>query len=346
MRKAWLLLSLGLLGCDRLERETTDKLDDPEPSIWTSRADCESVLPDQKAQGTSPRIGTWNIRFFPDSQEEPQTEEDNTTDVPWLACAIASLDVDVLAIQEFKTTELSLEKQAGLVARLNELTSGDWKIELATCEPKEVQHPGFLWDASRATGSNFRELPAMNPDATCTNDASPGFGAYFQMPDGPDFHLIAIHFPSGSDMTALDRRTQAAATMQAVATEAQVFAADTDVFFAGDFNTAGCDDCDPVISSPDEVATLSETVSQMLTPSTLLPHSEACTRQVDTDPPLLDHLVVPEASLEVPAGSITHVGGLCEALKCERLTDSYEEAWERLSDHCPVTLELTAEDAD
>lgn len=346
MRKAWLALSVGLLGCDRLERETTDKLDDPEPSVWTSRTDCESVLPAHQAEGATPRIGTWNIRYFPDSQEETQTEEDNTTDVPWLACAIASLQVDVLAIQEFKTTEASHEKQAELLVRLNELTSGDWNIELAPCEPKEVQHPGFLYDATRVTGSNFRELPLMNPGTECTNVASPGFGGYFQMTDGPDFHFIAVHFPAGADAAAVDAREQAAASMSAVAAEALLVVPDADVFFAGDFNTAGCSDCDPVLTSPDEVEKLSDEVVLMPTPSTLLPHSEECTRQVDDEQPLLDHFVVPQTTLEIPADSIAHVSGLCEELKCDRLVDSLEEARERLTDHCPVMLDLAAEDAD
>jgi endonuclease/exonuclease/phosphatase family metal-dependent hydrolase len=342
-------LLAGVFGCDRIERETVDRAEDPDPSVWTSRSDCEAVLPDilaEQSKSQTPRIGTWNVRYFPDSQEETQTDPELQTDVPWLACAMASLDVDVLAIQEFKTTPAALEKQDELLARLNELTGGDWEIQVAPCEPKEVQHPGFLFDKTRVTGSNFRELAEMNPDAECTNEASPGFAGYFQLTGGPDFHMIAVHFQAGSTLSAVERRDQAIATMQAVTAEASTLVADTDVFFAGDFNTAGCEDCDPVLSSLDEVAELAATVEAMPTPATLLDASEVCTRQDDASQPLLDHIVVSQSTEEVTPGSVAHVGGLCEALECDRLTNWLEDARDRLSDHCPVTVQLVDADSD
>ncbi len=334
------------LGCDRVERETLDRVDDHEPSTWTSRSDCETLLSEREKTARVPRIGTWNIRYFPDSQEQPQGDEDKTTDVPWVACAIASLEVDVLAVQEIKTTERALQKQQELIGHLNELTSGDWRIELASCKPAEVQHPGFIYDASRVTGSNFREIPLLNPNPVCDNVASPGFGGYFKMLGGPDFHLIAVHLTAGDAANSIEGRDYSLSTMPAVVDEATTMVADKDIFFTGDFNTSGCIDCSPPVSNKQEVAELAETAGGMATPLRLIGASESCSRHVDSSPPLMDHFLVSQSATEVPAGSVAHVSGICEATSCGRLRNWLEEARDRLSDHCPVTLDLAAQDDD
>jgi len=334
------------LDCDRVERETLDRLDDHDPSTWTSRSDCETLLSERTQGATVPRIGTWNIRYFPDSQEGPQTDQDKTTDVPWVACAIASLDVDVLAVQEFKKTDLAIQKQAELVDRLNELTSGDWQIKLAPCNPAEVQHPGFVYDASRVTGTNFREIPILNPNPVCDNVASPGFGGYFKLTGGPDFHLIAVHLTAGDGLTSIEGRDYSLSVLQDVVDEAVSIVLDLDVFFIGDFNTSGCPDCNPSVSSAQEVSELGQTVAAMPTPLRLLGASESCSRHVDNDPPLMDHFVVAQSTAEVSSANVAHVSGICEATACGRLRNWLEDARDRLSDHCPVTLDLAAQDDD
>jgi endonuclease/exonuclease/phosphatase family metal-dependent hydrolase len=339
------LLTLAL-ACDRVKRETTDRFVDHEPSTWTSRSDCEALLSERTESRQNPRLGTWNVRYFPDSQEQTQTDADQATDVPWLACAIASLDVDVLAVQEFKTTDTAIVKQQELVQRLNELTGGNWQLELAPCDPAEVQHPGFLYDANRVTGTQFREIPVLNPDPVCSNNASPGFAGYFSVNGGPDFHFIAVHLQAGDTAGAIERRDYSLGVLQPVVDEAMSLVADTDIFFAGDFNTSGCNDCDPPVSNADEVQQLAETVSAMSTPFQLVGASQSCSRQVDDNPPLLDHFVVAGSAAEVPTDSVAHVSGICEEIECGRLREWLEDARDRLSDHCPVTLDLAAQDDD
>src|SRR5262245_23024067 len=118
----------------------------------------------------APRVGSWNIRFFADSQEGDATHPDDMPDVDWLSCAIASLHAAVLAVQAVKVTPEARAKQADLVELLNQRTGGDWKLETSTCEPENVQHPGFLYDGARVTGSAFREIPGLNPLQGCSND--------------------------------------------------------------------------------------------------------------------------------------------------------------------------------
>ncbi|HMJ14335.1 MAG TPA: hypothetical protein VK524_23125, partial [Polyangiaceae bacterium] len=178
-----------------------DRFADHDETIWTGASDCDATSAPVDPSSRPSRAGTWNIRYFPDSQEGTQSDPDKATHVSWLACAIASLEVDVLAIQEFKTTPEALEKQQQLIQLLNERTGGNWQIQLASCEPTDVQHPGFLYDGARVTGQHFRDIPLLNPDPVCSNAASPGLAGYFSVNGGPDFHFVSVHMRAGDSAT-------------------------------------------------------------------------------------------------------------------------------------------------
>jgi endonuclease/exonuclease/phosphatase family metal-dependent hydrolase len=340
-----LCFAAGSVACDSLERETLDRVTPHDASTWTSRSDCEQLLAEREQSSRPPRIGSWNIRYFPDADESEQTSPDEATDVAWVACAIASLDVDVLAVQEFKSTDVAVEKQQELIDTLNALTSGDWQLELAPCEPKEVQHPGFLFDKTRVSGSLFREVPSLNPDPVCSNAVSPGFGGYFSIEGGPDFHLIAVHSHTGSSRESYEKRAAITAAMEEVVADAYALEPDTDVVFAGDFNSVGCTTCDTVLSNQDEVAELEQVVAGFEPSLALLPASQRCTR-VAEDVPFIDHVVAAASMTEVPADSVVRVAGICEAIECDRQVNWLEDAYERLSDHCPLVLDLAASDDD
>jgi hypothetical protein len=69
-------------------------------------------------------VGTWNIRWFPRGCPSNDTCPEKATDLPWLACTIAWMNVDLLALQEILTTpdaELSLN---ALRIELNRLAGG------------------------------------------------------------------------------------------------------------------------------------------------------------------------------------------------------------------------------
>ncbi len=331
-------------ACSEAERETIDRLDDYDKTVWTSDDDCDELVAD--AGPRPPRVGTWNIRYFPDSSEGPQSDANKATDVPWLACAITSLGVDVLAVQEFKTTPEATEKQRELIELLNTRTGGDWQVELAGCEPTEVQHPGFLYDAARVTGQHFREVPLLNPRPECSNDASPGLAGYFSIKGGPDFHFVAVHYQAGTNANAVDGRAHAVSVMPEVAAEAQALAADTDILFAGDFNTSGCDDCSPVLTSDEEITTVVDQFDDPAHPLRLIPASEDCSREDDSNSQLLDHFAASDAMQELASDAVARVSGICDETNCERLREWHEDARERLSDHCPLTVDLSAADED
>jgi hypothetical protein len=95
------------------------------------------------------RVGTWNIRWFPRGCPSNQACPDKTTDLPWLACTIAWMHVDMLALQEILATpdgEFSLN---ALRIELERLTGGSWHVDLHACGAPSTQHVGFLWKGAR-----------------------------------------------------------------------------------------------------------------------------------------------------------------------------------------------------
>lgn len=340
-----LCLAVLAAGCSSAKRETLDRVTPHDSSAWTSRGDCEQLLAERQASSRPPRIATWNIRYFPDSIEGEQSDADKATDVAWLACAIASLDVDILVVQEFKNSDTALVKQQELITRLNELSGGDWQLQLDQCAPKEVQHPGFLFDGSRVSGEAFREIPSLNPEAVCSNLISPGFAGYFSIEGGPDFHLIAVHGGTGASQPSFERRKLTTAALEAVVADAYAVNPDLDLLFAGDFNSVGCESCDPSLSNQDEVAELGQSVAAFAPPLTLLPKTEACTRVAD-DMPEIDHMIATASMAELPTDSQVHVSGICQEIACDRQVNWLEDAYDRLSDHCPLLLDLAELDDD
>jgi endonuclease/exonuclease/phosphatase family metal-dependent hydrolase len=266
--------------------------------------------------------------------------------VSWLSCAITSLGVDILAVQEFKLTARARQAQSQLIDQLNQRTGGDWQIELSSCDPEDVQHPGFVFDASRVKGSQFREIVELNPFSVCSNDASPGFAGYFEIEGGPDFHFVSVHFPSGDGQSALDARSQALAAMPAVASAARALVDDEDLIFAGDFNTSGCAECDSPVESTSEIDEMRASFDEKDNPLHALGADQACSREDDANSHLLDHFVNVDNMTEVPSDATAHVGGFCAEGACDRLQLWHVDARAHLSDHCPILLDLESTDDD
>jgi hypothetical protein len=113
----------------------------PDPSaertVWTSPEGCQQVVGSGgrmvPANPARLRVGTWNIRWFPRGCPSNDTCPDQTTDLPWLACTIAWMHVDVLALQEILSipdAEFSLN---ALRSELDRLTGGSWQVDLQAC---------------------------------------------------------------------------------------------------------------------------------------------------------------------------------------------------------------------
>jgi hypothetical protein len=127
---------------------------------------CEKRLAQRRAKGPSrprgPRIGTWNLRWFPRGTARGNDPE-RRTDVAWLACAIAELDVDVLAVQEVLDDPEARSAALALTARLDRLTGGRFKLGLDECKGSGRQHVGFLWNSKVVDIEQIEPLAALNP---------------------------------------------------------------------------------------------------------------------------------------------------------------------------------------
>jgi hypothetical protein len=114
---------------------------------------------------------------------------------------------------------------------------------------------------------------------------------------------------------------------------------DRDVVVTGDFNTSGCKDCEPAIDSVSETRTLAESITSFQTPLRLLPANGTCSFVLDNQPMLLDHFLVAMDMVEVPASARALVSGYCGAAQCKDVVPT-ANAELRMSDHCPILLEL------
>ena len=96
--------------------------------VWTAPAGCQQVVGrGSRMAPANPamlRVGTWNIRWFPRGCPSNETCPEHTTDIPWLACTVAWMHVDVLALQEMLTTPDAEFSLNALRTELDRLTGG------------------------------------------------------------------------------------------------------------------------------------------------------------------------------------------------------------------------------
>lgn len=336
------LLASLLGGCDRPR--------DPEPparasqhaevaaSPWTSREACESapatVIPPGRA-----RIATWNVRWFPDGRPGGH-DPARTTDVEWLACAIARLGASVVALQEILLHERGREALDRVRRSLDRRTGGRWEAHDDGC-PAGTQQLVLLADASRARVTGVRSLAALNPigEGPCAHRLRPGLAAQLRFTGGLDLTIVDLHLDSGTSRRDHEHRR---ASLAALRRERPALG-DDDVVVLGDFNSMGCRECTPRITPEAEIAALDAEL-EAAGLARALP-TERCTEYDGSRRALLDHVAVSRATEELPRGARARVEGVCAELAC-RSAPREAEALARLSDHCPVVIELEDVDRD
>jgi endonuclease/exonuclease/phosphatase family metal-dependent hydrolase len=319
-------------------------------SPWESRAACEAALARgdklPRHAGTA-RIGSWNIRWFPDGKPGHRSAEEGT-DVRWLACAIAWLDVDVLAVQEIKTDANAKRALAELSSVLDEHTGGRWSAELDRCPNEGGQHVGVLYDAKKARLGPVVTLASLNPHSeACKDQLRPGLGAHFTFRGGLDLHVVSVHAKSGQERRSLELRAKSLAGIARALTVLRGSEPDDDVLFAGDFNTMGCSKCSPRVSAQSELDSIDRVLAALPTPFRRVLADASCSELSGHRSALLDHFLVPKAMTELDASARSLVSGPCARSSCKagagHLADA---AVRRLSDHCPVVIDLRDRDED
>jgi hypothetical protein len=160
--------------------------------VWTSPEGCQQVVGSSghmvPANPAILRVGTWNIRWFPRGCPSNRTCPDKSTDIPWLACTMAWMNMDLFAIQEILATPDAEFSLNSLRSELNRLTGGSWQVDLQSCGGTSDQHVGFLWNGSRVALLRLTDAWELNGAATgptgsaCAGNLRPGRYALAETP--------------------------------------------------------------------------------------------------------------------------------------------------------------------
>jgi endonuclease/exonuclease/phosphatase family metal-dependent hydrolase len=324
---------------------------DIERQVWGSPEGCQQVVGAggrmPKNNASALRIGTWNIRWFPKGCSPDEQCPENATDTTWLACTIAWMNVEVLAVQEvMNTREAKLGLQV-IRTELDHLTNGAWQTDLQRCGSEAGQHVGFLWNSRRVALQNQADVAELNGASTgtsttaCAGNLRPGRYAHVKVQNGVDFHLLSVHLDSGtSNKDYQNRRTAIDRIGTLSVNGTPLLTSDPDVVVVGDYNTMGRKEA-PSISPHEEISTFEEELApgfrrRLPTPS--------CSEYFDGKPGVLDHVVVSAGMQEAAATS--RVTGYCAVENCRDSINPMPRAYEKLSDHCPTVFEVQNSDVD
>lgn len=302
-------------------------------AAWAARS--QSVLEARAKRG--PRIGTWNVRWFPLGSDDGKNLAEHT-DLDWLACAIAMLDVDVLAVQEFLDNAAARGAALDVIAKLDALTGGRHRLELDDCAGGRRQHVGLLWNEQRVKLEDLRSIAALNPAGSmCASSLRPGFGGRARFRDGTDLHVISVHLDSGEEARDFEHRATSVHALRELLPSLR--ASDEDVLVLGDYNAMGCGRCSPAVSASEELGKLDATLAGLSLHRLEHAPGNRCTHYYRGHAGLLD-LAIASASLKKRVAG-TGAEGVCKALACERpKRGERPHAWDTLSDHCPVIVQL------
>jgi endonuclease/exonuclease/phosphatase family metal-dependent hydrolase len=348
--RRWLEVEAGATRGFLLQRylaspRTKERRELAATSPWSGRAACHATL-----QRTAPlatgavRVGAWNLRWFPDGKPG-SAKAGAGTDVVWLACAIAFMRVDVLAIAEIKQGADAERALVTLLAELNRLTGGDWKVELDGCPRASSQRVGLLFDARRARLQHKSVIAELNPHGEpCRDQLRPGLLGYFRFGGGLDLSIVATHLKSGSEERSFDLRNRSFAAFTPAAERARALGADADVLVLGDMNTMGCESCSPPISATAELARASAQLDGAAVSFRRLNAYPACSHVFARGATLLDWAAASDLT-ELPKAGVLTVAGPCGELGCSDLRAELP-FHRRLSDHCPVYVDLHDQDLD
>jgi endonuclease/exonuclease/phosphatase family metal-dependent hydrolase len=323
-----------------------------EHDVWTSKDQCQTAI--QKglrmveSSSATLRVATWNLRWFPvgSAPDHPQ-ESAEPTDLDWLLCTLLWMQVDILAIQESLATPEATQAWKTITNQLSKQTGDTWRWNRQPCGQPDNHHLGLLWNDSRVALSKFDSLWQFNSKATsarnpCTSGLRPGHYAFVQsrQKDGADFHLIAVHLKSGPTVFAVEQRQKAFNRIDKAV--APLLKQDRDVVILGDFNTMGAGDRQSQLS---ELKYLRRFVAKEKPGFSDLPVHPQCSQYFRGRGGQLDHVLVAKDMKEIAVESV-QVTGYCALADCQRIRGDYPLAYRRLSDHCPIILEIANGDDD
>lgn len=323
-----------------------------EALVWKSSTHCERVVKDGGRMAVPApdvlRVGTWNIRWFPHGSPPDRPDRSIApTDLEWLTCTLVWMQTDILVVQESLTTPKARAAWDRVLTALEQQTGDSWQWSVQQCGRSEGHHVGMLWNASRVTLSASQSLWSLNSKATsprhpCEGGLRPGHYARVQSTHQPgaDFHVIGLHLKSGPTVSAVEERHAALNRIDSAV--ARFLEEDRDVIILGDFNTMGAGD---YRSQRSELKYLRRMVAKKAPGFDDLAPEPRCSHYFRGRDDWLDHVLVTKNMAEVRTRS-ARVTGYCAVAGCRRIKGDYPPAYRRLSDHCPVIIEIDNRDLD
>ena len=323
-----------------------------EALVWKSSTYCEHVVKDGGRMAVPApdtlRVGTWNIRWFPHGGPHGQPDPSIVpTDLGWLTCTLVWMQTDMLVVQESLATTTARTAWDRVLRALEQQTGDSWQWSVQSCGRPEGHHVGVLWNANRVTLSAVQSLWRLNGKATsaqepCKGGRRPGHYArvHSTRQPGADFHVIGLHLKSGPTVSAVGERH---AALNRIDTAVMRFLEeDRDVMILGDLNTMGAGDYH---SQRSELKYLRRMVAKEAPGFDDLTPKPRCSHYFRGRGDWLDHVLVSKNMAEVRTRS-ARVTGYCAVAGCRRIKGEYPPAYRRLSDHCPVIIEIDNRDLD
>lgn len=318
----------------------------PASSPWANRRACLEALKLGGAprRGGSARVGAWNLHWFPDGRPG-DARPGQGADFEWLACAVAWMRLDVLAVEEIKRPPRGTAGLDALRRELDRLSGGTWQSILDPCPRASSQHVGLLFDARRVRLVTSGVVGELNPlGEPCRSELRPGLAGYFAFPGGLDLSVVVAHLKSGNEERDFELRTRSFEAFAAAAEREREQTHDPDVLFIGDMNTLGCASCAPAVTAPAELTRVDALFASARAPLARLAAEPACSHDHAGEATLLDWAATSGLE-ELPHGARLTVSGACGELGCDALPRRLPGE-QRLSDHCPIWLDLDDADRD
>lgn len=263
-------------------------------------------------------LGSFNIRMFPNQD----------TDLEAVAGAIAELDADAFAVQEIVEPRVFQQ----VLDRASALSGRHYQVALqpAHCPRRRGNtHVGVVHDTLELALVESRLLGEF----TCPEGQPAGMLALLRANDGRRLALASLHFSAGDGGTTREERmaqwTWLVDALPDLRAELGV-----PVILAGDFNSTGyLVEHDPERRFID--ALVERNGLQLATAELACSMYWKPPRSKTYEVSLLDHLLAPRELELGPAEAL----GMCAELTCAPQTTK-PAAWQRISDHCPVRVEV------
>lgn len=306
---------------------------------WSSGATCARAVKAGKRLTRSAavlRVGSWNLHGFPDGGPGKRRRGVKRTDVAWLACAVAWMQLDVVALQGVKNHWRARAALRKLLGRLRKLTGARWRYKLDKCRGATREHVGLLWNTKRVRGSKFLVEESINPyKRACRSGQRPGLRGYFKARFGGrvDFHLLSVQLATGGGLGRTLRKRAVNGIPEAYRSGRRL-TPDPDMIVAGDFHTGGR-------------PWLSRAVASLSTPFLLTRSNRQCTGYTLKTRRAWSHFLVARDMVEVSSRHRSRVVGYCATARCDlRTPNPLPAAFTSLSPHCPVILDVPNKDVD